>query len=116
MTEITFFQDDRGLNGFRAKGHTEYAEEGADIVCAAVSALTQTAELGIRKVAKAKPDTKLNERRALLEVHLYAEKEGSQAWQAAQIILRTLEEGIKEIEQMYPAFVRITYRKRRQTI
>ncbi|MDO4739054.1 MAG: ribosomal-processing cysteine protease Prp [Eubacteriales bacterium] len=113
MTAVTFFRDGASLLGFRADGHSGYAEEGGDIVCAAISALTQTAEIGLRKVAKAGVRTILDEEAALLEVRLL-EREGP-AWPAAQVILRTLEEGILDIEQQYPAFVRITYRERRQT-
>ena len=113
MTAVTFFRDETGLSGFRAKGHSGYAEEGSDIVCAAVSALTQTAEMGLRKVARAKVQTVLDEEGASLEVRLL-EKDG-EAWRAAQVILRTLEEGILDIEQQYPEFVRTAYRERRQT-
>ena len=114
MTAVTFFRDDKGLNGFRAKGHSGFAQEGEDIVCAALSALTQTAEMGLRKVAGARIRTELNEGQALLEVRLL--EEDAEVWRAAQIILRTLEEGILDIERQYPAFVRTTYRERRQTI
>ena len=113
MTAVTFFRDGASLSGFKAKGHSGFAEEGSDIVCAAVSALTQTAETGLRKVAKAKVKTALDEENASLEV-LLLEKD-SEKWQAAQIILRTLEEGILDIEQQYPDFVRTAYRERRQT-
>ena len=40
---VTFFRRADGtLIGYRAQGHTGYAEAGQDIVCAAVSALTQS--------------------------------------------------------------------------
>ena len=37
MIEITFHSD-----GILIRGHAEYAEEGKDIVCAGITALTQT--------------------------------------------------------------------------
>ena len=43
MTEITVFLKGGKPIGFDAHGHTGYAECGEDIVCAAVSAITQTA-------------------------------------------------------------------------
>ena len=52
MTHVTLIRDRSGLVGFEAKGHTGYADEGSDIVCSAVSALTQTAALGINEVLK----------------------------------------------------------------
>lgn len=37
MITVTFLNSDNLLCGFRISGHSGYAEEGADIVCAAVS-------------------------------------------------------------------------------
>ena len=39
MTRITLFRSRSHAIGFEAEGHTGYAEEGSDIVCAAISAL-----------------------------------------------------------------------------
>ena len=47
MTTVTFLTEESRIIGFDAKGHSGYAEEGEDIVCAAVSSfggLAQTAE------------------------------------------------------------------------
>ena len=41
--------------GFTASGHSGFAERGHDIVCAAVSALTQTCELGLSDVLGLEP-------------------------------------------------------------
>lgn len=40
---------DGGLCGFDARGHTGLAAAGHDVACAAVSALTQTAALGLER-------------------------------------------------------------------
>ena len=40
MIKITVFKDDKGFTGFTSQGHAGYAEEGYDIICAAVSVLT----------------------------------------------------------------------------
>ena len=40
MTRVTFYQNsEQQCVGFDVKGHAGYAEEGEDIVCAAISAL-----------------------------------------------------------------------------
>ena len=40
MTKVTFYQNSKGqCIGFDANSHAGYAEEGEDIVCAAISAL-----------------------------------------------------------------------------
>ena len=42
MTKITFFKKKGLYYGFRAEGHADFAARGEDIVCAAISILTQT--------------------------------------------------------------------------
>ena len=39
MISVTIFKRDQVITGFDCKGHAGYAEEGQDIVCAALSAL-----------------------------------------------------------------------------
>ena len=38
MTKVEIFNHDGRIHGFSVSGHSGYAEEGSDIVCAAVSA------------------------------------------------------------------------------
>ena len=40
MTRITFFKRKGVYYGFRETGHSEFADEGHDIVCSALSAMT----------------------------------------------------------------------------
>ena len=40
MTKITFFRSGGSFYGFEEEGHTGYADEGQDILCAALSAMT----------------------------------------------------------------------------
>ena len=40
MTKITFFRSGGSFYGFEEEGHSGYAEEGQDILCAALSAMT----------------------------------------------------------------------------
>ena len=63
MTTVTFHRADRRIDGFSAKGHSGYAEEGGDIVCAAVSAAAGLVEctvnevLGLGAAVKVRPKT-----------------------------------------------------------
>lgn len=59
MTEITVFLKDGKPIGFDAHGHTGYAECGEDIVCAAVSAITQTAAMGVSELVRCRPHWRL---------------------------------------------------------
>ena len=40
MTQVVFFRNDGIFYGFRETGHTGYGEEGDDVLCAALSAMT----------------------------------------------------------------------------
>ena len=40
MTTVTFHSEGSRLESFEVKGHSGYAQEGEDIVCAALSAMT----------------------------------------------------------------------------
>jgi len=40
MTKITFFKRDGIYYGFEETGHSGFADEGNDIICAAISAMT----------------------------------------------------------------------------
>ena len=40
MTKVTFFKKNGVYYGFRESGHSGFADEGDDIVCAAISAMT----------------------------------------------------------------------------
>ncbi len=50
MIKIEIFRNQAGeIAGFQVRGHSNTAPRGQDIVCAGVSALTQTAVLGMEK-------------------------------------------------------------------
>ena len=110
---VTFFRRPDGtLTGSRAQGHTGYAPAGQDIVCAAVSALTQSTLNGLRSVLKAPVMFDIDDQVALLEARLTPEATEAQVRQA-QILLQTLLEGLQAIERSYPRNVRIFFEERR---
>jgi len=50
MTTVTFHSADRRIDGFTVEGHSGYAEEGSDIVCAAISGVVGVTECTINEV------------------------------------------------------------------
>lgn len=44
MTTVTFYKSRGSIVGFDAAGHSGYAEEGADIVCAAITSAVRLTE------------------------------------------------------------------------
>ena len=53
-------EEDR-VTGFSISGHSGYAEEGSDIVCAAISAVVSMAEATINEVCGAKAKVRVKE-------------------------------------------------------
>ena len=112
-TTVTFFRrSDGALIGYQAEGHSGYAYAGADIVCAAVSALTQSTLNGLKNVLKAPVMFEVNDARAFIEATLTPEASEEQITQA-QLLLVTLLEGLQAIQRGYPRNVRIIFKERR---
>ena len=112
-TTVTFLKrSDGALLGYRANGHSGYAEAGADIVCAAISALTQTTLNGLKNVLKAPVMFDQDDDGAFIEAVLTPEASEDQLRQA-QLLLVTLLEGLQAIQREYPRNLRIIFKERR---
>ena len=112
-TTVTFMKrSDGALIGYSACGHSGYADAGSDIVCAAISALTQTVLNGLKNVLKAPVMFDIDDRRAYLEARLTPEATEEQI-QQAQLLLVTLLEGLQAIQREYPRNLRIIFKERR---
>ena len=113
MTTITVFRKSNGeISGYDSAGHTGYAEAGEDIVCAAVSALTQATLNGLINVLAVPVDYQIDEEDAYLSVSLGKDvplhkREG------AQLLLQTLVAGLQSIETGYARFIRVIFKERR---
>lgn len=96
------------ISGFCSKGHAGYAESGSDIVCAGVSAILQTAYLGLTKVARlfAGLEMKDGEMTVVLERGL-SEPERHDA----DIILETMRQGLLSLKEAYPEYLKIDERR-----
>lgn len=96
-------QDGR-IRQFKVLGHSDYAEEGKDIVCAAVSAIVQTAAMGINDIADI--DMEYSQEEGHVSLSLPKDLSPQQA-RDAHVILETMLIGIKSIELQYSSFVYI---------
>ncbi len=91
MTKITFYKNDQDeIVGFKSEGHSDYAVEGEDIVCAAVSVLVINTINSITELTDTKADIKMNEKKACIDVSFY-EKPGKEA----DLLLRSLILGLE---------------------
>jgi len=112
-TTVTFVKrSDGALIGFSAIGHSGYAEAGSDIVCAAISALTQTTLNGLKNILKAPVMFEQDDDGAFIEAKLTPEATEGQV-QQAQLLLLTLKGGLQAIQREYPRNLRIIFKERR---
>ena len=75
--------DDDRITGFSVSGHSGYAEAGADIVCAAVTAVVTMAEATINDVCGAKAKVRVKEQDARITLTLPASCDEEETVQAA---------------------------------
>lgn len=114
MTRVLVWRDPQGrLVGLRVTGHTGAGTRGNDLVCSAVSVLAQTAPNALEEILEI-PPFPVQVSDGLLEFTL---PEGLSEGQRdrADIILRTVLRGLKDIEIIYPKHLQIEYKDRRET-
>lgn len=79
-------------------GHSGYAKSGKDIVCAAVSAITQGAVVGLRKVLNESVTVKSSDGYLSFEVDDN---------EKTRIIILTMSEAIKDLVNQYPKHIKM---------
>ena len=82
MTRCEFFTEDDRITGFSVSGHSGYAENGQDVVCAAISAVVTMAEATINDVCGGKAKVRVKEADARITLTLPAACEEEEAIQA----------------------------------
>ena len=114
MTTITVYSLEGGaIGGFEAEGHAGGKRiRGYDLVCCAVSALTQTGVNALVSVAGVKPEVEIRD--GYLKCIL-PEGVGGAENEKAQIIFQTVLQGLKDIEKTNPKKIRIQQVEWRQT-
>ena len=113
MTTITVYtSSESGIRGFLASGHAGGKKiRGYDLVCCAVSALTQTGVNALEAVAKVTPVVEVKD--GYLKCIL-PEQMTSEQSERAQIVLQTVMTGLTDIQKIYPNLIRIQQEEWRQ--
>ena len=70
MTTVTFRMEGDRITGFDSKGHSGYAKEGADIVCAAITSAIRLVEATINDVLGLAASVKVREEDASISLRL----------------------------------------------
>lgn len=104
MINIEIFRKDNTIKSFKVSGHAGYKRHGEDIVCSAVSVLTQTALIGLDKVAKAAFEYEIE------DGYLWCKIDNIQSdtqMIMSNAILETMYEGLKDLESSYRKYIRL---------
>lgn len=106
MITIDIFRNQsKIISGFSVTGHADTAPHGYDIVCAAVSALTQSAILGLERYLGR--EIELDIKSGMLRLHLLSKPDDS-----TSAIMETMLLGLSEIAKQHSRSVRIIEHRR----
>lgn len=104
MTRVEFFTQDERICGFSVSGHSGYAKEGSDIVCAAISATVSFAEATIHDVLGEQTATQVDEGNAQITLKLPNVCENEDAVQA---ILAGMMVSLLHWRDEYPDYIEV---------
>ena len=106
MINITVVKSNSKIITIEATGHSGYADEGQDIVCAAVSTLTQALINGLIEVVKISPNYTIDEDIPQLSVTIPNEIEEEKS-KYAQVLMNSTYLALKDIADSYSKFIKI---------
>ena len=109
MIDVTVLRAGGETFGFTSSGHAEYDEYGRDIVCSAVSALTQTCVLGLTKVVGIDAGVSISEETGI--TCILDRGASKKQRREAQLLFDTLVMGLFSIESAYPNTLNIQHKE-----
>jgi len=108
MVSVTVLTEGGTPVGFRLAGHADQGAYGEDIVCAGISAITQTALLGITDVLKL--DAAAAQKDGYLSCELSRDTSPEDMGRAA-IVFNTMIAGLTSLKEAYPKSLKFSYRE-----
>lgn len=103
MIKIILYKDKEGLiRKFQVSGHSGFAPEGEDIICSAISALSQTTIGALTELTDLEIEYNIDEREPFLECQIsQSDSSKDDDKKTANIILKTFSIGCRQILQSY---------------
>ncbi len=103
MTKLIFFKNGEHYIGFSCKDHSGYAQEGYDIVCAAISSAVQITAAYLEKFFTQDIKLTVDEQNALIEVKCNG------FFLEADRQISILEDFVKELSTQYSDYITFDY-------
>ena len=105
MIKVTIYQSSEGkISGFAVQGHAGYAESGSDIVCAAVSVLTQNTVNSIEQFTEDRFSVDVDEKEGGLYLKMKPGYSGR-----SKLLLDSLILGLQGIEEEYMDYLDVIF-------
>ncbi len=109
MIKVEIIKDPRGyVKRFIVKGHSNYDVYGSDIVCSAVSVLTQATLIGLQSIAKIDVAYTMEDGYLDCEMPAVAEKE---KLIKANAVLDTMVLGLSNIKKNYSSYIHMVIKE-----
>jgi uncharacterized protein len=108
MVSVLIYEKNDQITGFKVTGHANFGPHGEDLVCAAVSVLTQSAIIGLHQYVGL--TFKVEVESGKINCILPEEMEDLHKIQA-QAILNTMVLGLETIKEDYSKHIRIEKRR-----
>ena len=113
MVTVTMLRQKGRTVGFTSTGHAGYGEAGEDLVCSAVSAVTQTCLLGLTDVVGLKQGKQIayeiDDVKGITCI-LSGDTDEEQL-EKAELLFSTMEAGLRSIQQSYRSALKIRHRE-----
>ena len=104
MITVKIVHNNNDIYKVECKGHSGFDKSGKDIVCSAVSAVIQTALMGLMDVSKSKV---LYDREDGYLKFTCPDPESRDEGIRQQAILKTMKIGLKDLQSGYKAFIKM---------
>ena len=106
MTTVTFSTEGSRITGFTAQGHSGYASEGEDIVCAAVTSVIRMTECAINDVLGLEASVKVRQSDASITLKLPSSLDEDNE-STCQTLLTAMMVYLVQLTEEYPDYITV---------
>ena len=106
MTTVSFHLEGPRIVGFDCQGHSGFAPEGEDIVCAAVTSTVRLVECAVNDVLGLGAAVRVDDRRAKISLHLPGGLSNT-AESTCQTLLTAMMLYLTELHDEYPDHITV---------
>lgn len=110
MIKITIIKNGENVTAISCEGHSGYASEGSDIVCASVSVLTQNAQKTLDEILHINSKFVCDEDIPYLSIEL-PKLEGEKS-KSAYLIMNSTANGLRDIASSFPKHINIKEKRK----